>query len=553
MLKWLIVALLCAVVYGQRQIVTINQGQLNGISLSTGVLQPRYWAFKGIPYAEAPVGSLRFRAPVPHRGWTGVRDAAEHGEHCPHLGWFGLDVGGVEDCLFLNVYSPSLTGSRPVMVWVHGGSFSSGSGDSWIYGPDFLVNEGAVVVTINYRLGALGFMSTGDGAAQGNYGLKDMVEALRWVRTNIAQFGGNPNQVTIFGESAGSVAVHYLMISQQGLGLFQRAIAQSGTALSPWAFQPDPRRQAEVLARNLGITFTTTQNLVDQLRNVPFQRIVDAQGGWTDLPVPRGFSAMEYVPSVEGTGGPDIRFLTDTPINLMRRGQILQVPAIIGYVDVESLFMIRELLIDNTVMDQFIANPSFYVPLSFNLNTAQHSAQINEVATTFRNMYFNGAHPSQAIRFNWTQMFSDHHFNFGVDRTVRYHSTRQTQPIFYYKFSFDGSLNMIKRLLLLTGYDGAVHADDLFYLFDVSSWPMPILPGNIALTVRRRMVRMWVSFATTGNPTPAVDNLINARWERYTEANQEFMDISDTLIPSRRPYDGRLEPWIAFQNRFAPW
>lgn len=208
MFKWIFVATLFVAVYGQqRPIVTTTTGQLQGLTMSTGILQPNYFAFKGVPYAEPPVGNLRFRNPVPHRGWSGVRDAAEHGEHCPHNGWFGLDVGGTEDCLFLNVYSPSLTGSRAVMVWVHGGSFDSGSGDSWVYGPDHLVNAGVVVVTLNYRLGILGFMGTGDGAAQGNYGMKDMVEALRWVRSNIARFGGDPNAVTIFGESAGSVAV----------------------------------------------------------------------------------------------------------------------------------------------------------------------------------------------------------------------------------------------------------------------------------------------------------------------------------------------------------
>lgn len=180
--------------------------------MSTGILQPNYFSFKGIPYAEPPVGALRFRNPVPHRGWSGVRDAAEHGEHCPHSGWFGLDAGGQEDCLFLNVYSSSLSGSRPVMFWIHGGSFTGGSGDSWTYGPDHLVNDGVVVVTINYRLGAFGYLATGDSAAQGNWGMKDMIEALRWVRQNIAAFGGNPNQVTAFGESAGSVAVSYSKI-----------------------------------------------------------------------------------------------------------------------------------------------------------------------------------------------------------------------------------------------------------------------------------------------------------------------------------------------------
>jgi hypothetical protein len=120
--------------------------------------------------------------------------------------------------------------------------------------------------------------------------------------------------------------------------------------------------------------------------------------------------------------------------------------------------MIRELLIDDTVMDQFIANPHFYAPHSFNLNPSMTS-EVNEVASTFRNIYFNGQHPSQSNRFNWTQYQTDAHFSFGVDRTVRYHAARQTQPIYYYKFSMDGSLNLIKRLLLLTDYQGAVHAD----------------------------------------------------------------------------------------------
>lgn len=121
--------------------------------------------------------------------------------------------------------------------------------------------------------------------------------------------------------------------------------------------------------------------------------------------------------------------------------------------------MVRELLIDDTVMGQFIANPHYYAPQSFNLNPVTQQAQVNEVAATFRNIYFNGQHPSQAIRFNWTQYQTDSHFTFGVDRTVRYHAARQSQPIYYYKFSMDGSLNMIKRLLLLSDYNGAVHAD----------------------------------------------------------------------------------------------
>jgi len=175
---------------------------------SASALHGRYNSFKGIPFAQPPVGNLRFRAPQRHAGWTGTLNARDHGSFCPSRGLFGINEDSInEDCLFINVYSPSLSGSQAVMVYVHGGAFDLGSGDSLIYGPDFLVNEGTIVVTFNYRLGILGFLSTNDGAAQGNYAMKDMVMALEWVRDNIAYFGGNPNRVTLFGQSAGSVAV----------------------------------------------------------------------------------------------------------------------------------------------------------------------------------------------------------------------------------------------------------------------------------------------------------------------------------------------------------
>ena len=130
-----------------------------------------------------------------------------------------LDMGGDEDCLFLNIYTPGLTGSRPVMVYIHGGAFIGGSGESWTYGPSYFMHENVVIVTINYRLGILGFLSTGDAAAQGNYGLKDQAESFRWVKKNIAAFGGNPDDVTIFGESAGSASVNYQILSRGSTGV----------------------------------------------------------------------------------------------------------------------------------------------------------------------------------------------------------------------------------------------------------------------------------------------------------------------------------------------
>jgi bile salt-stimulated lipase len=239
---------------------------------------------------------------------------------------------------------------------------------------------------------------------------------------------------------------------------------QSGTANCPWAFQPQPQVEAFELGSRIGLSWSSNQDLVNQLRNLPMETIMLQQRGLMDMQVPRGFASFAWVPSVEPADSPEYRFLVDTPINMMNRGQILHMPFIIGYTSVESLFMIRETIIDDTVFSQFIANPHFYVPASYNLHPVFNAAEVNEVATTFRNMYLGGQHPSPELRFNWTLYNTDHHFHYFTDRAVRYHTRRQTQPIYYYKFSYDGAFNLMKRRLLLGDYEGAVHSDVSYFM-----------------------------------------------------------------------------------------
>src|SRR3984957_8795243 len=190
--------------------------------------------FLGIPYAAPPVGALRWQPPQPAAGWPGVRDATQFAPHCPQVaGPFG-QASTSENCLYLNVFTPSQRqagASHPVMVWIHGGALVSGESND--YDPTQLVADGVTVVTINYRLGALGFLAhpaLADANGQsGDYGLMDQQAALRWVQRNIASFGGNPHNVTIFGESAGGLATLSQVASPQARGLFQRAIAESGS------------------------------------------------------------------------------------------------------------------------------------------------------------------------------------------------------------------------------------------------------------------------------------------------------------------------------------
>lgn len=218
--------------------VKTAEGKVQGETINDGKVR----AFLGLPYAAAPVGDLRWRAPVSPAKWKGTRDATKFGAHCAQNHVFDDMIfqgpPPSEDCLFANVYVPADATEKsnlPVMFWIHGGGYSGGGSDEPRHNGDFLPLKGVVLVTINYRLGVFGFLVTdelakeGNGAA-GNYGLLDMVAALHWVHDNIKNFGGNPGNVTIFGESAGSLAVSTLMASPLAQGLFQKAIGESGSA-----------------------------------------------------------------------------------------------------------------------------------------------------------------------------------------------------------------------------------------------------------------------------------------------------------------------------------
>nr|CAD7574329.1 unnamed protein product [Timema californicum] len=202
--------------------VTVKQGSLRGRKV---ISQPgsTYYSFQGIPYARPPVGYRRFKRPEPPDSWSGIRNALVEGSACIHIDSIFKRIQGEEDCLYLNVYTPKLPGGytplKPVMVWIHGGGFHEGSGNTTIFGPDYLVHADVVLVTLNYRLGVLGFLCLNDTDVSGNNGLKDQVEALKWVQQNIAQFAGDPGNVTIFGESAGGACVHYHLLSPMSKGI----------------------------------------------------------------------------------------------------------------------------------------------------------------------------------------------------------------------------------------------------------------------------------------------------------------------------------------------
>lgn len=221
----------------QGPLVKVTGGTIEGIQAKDGIQ-----IFKGIPFAAPPVGPLRWKFPQPVTPWEGTRPAKDFGHSSLQSKVVAAVMqvaGGLdEDCLYLNVWAPAAAKQLPVMVWIHGGAFTTGSGSMPLYDGSHLAAKGVVLVTINYRLGPLGFMAHPEltkegGGSSGNYGIRDQIAAMQWVRANIAAFGGDPAKVTIFGESAGAFSVNILAASPPARGLFHRAIAQSGGSFAP--------------------------------------------------------------------------------------------------------------------------------------------------------------------------------------------------------------------------------------------------------------------------------------------------------------------------------
>ena len=319
--------------------VKTEQGKVHGKTINDGKVK----AFLGLPYAAPPTGDLRWKAPKPAAKWKGDRDATKFGAHCAQGRVFDdmifQDGDGSEDCLFLNVYAPADATDKsklPVMFWIHGGGYAGGGSSEPRHNGDFLPLKGVVLITINYRLGVFGFLATADLAkeangAAGNYGLMDMVAALQWVKGNIAGFGGDPNNVTIFGESAGSFAVCTLMASPTAKGLFHKGIGESGGAIGRGALNYDSLAEREV--KDAEWVASTGAKSLAELRAMPTQAILDSvkskQGG------------MGFPPDVDG------KFLTESVDDTYAAGRQMHIPLLAGWnADEGSFFAMRGMKLD---------------------------------------------------------------------------------------------------------------------------------------------------------------------------------------------------------------
>uniref|UniRef100_A0A1Y1JWV6 Carboxylic ester hydrolase n=1 Tax=Photinus pyralis TaxID=7054 RepID=A0A1Y1JWV6_PHOPY len=516
--------------------VSTPSGDLQG-SIILSVLGKPIYSFRGIRYAKAPVDELRFQPPVPVGKWNGVYDASKDGPACPQPG--NLTIS--EDCLLLNVYTTKLPSAhhnpkRPVLFYIHpGGFYGLSSVSKWV-GPHYYLDQDIVLVTINYRLGSLGFISTGDHWAPGNNGMKDQVVALKWVKEHIASFGGDPNLVTIVGYSAGSRSVYAHVVSPMSRGLFHRAIAMSAHffgQLPPVNHQfPIAQKQA----RLVGCPDDTSENIIKCLKTKSAKEIADTLRGFSEFGID---PVVVWWPVVELDFGQE-RFLTEAPLKSVLKGNFHKVP-IMGGLTVDE-FSYRALgLVNNpellkTMDEEF----DRVAPIAFIYE--RNTTRSKTVSRKLREEFLGLEPLSQSSVQGVGHLYADGIGGFGINRGIKALAAKNTECTYYYRFSYQGRFSYFYLPNTTTPY-GVVHHDDLLYLIYSERFPK-LNTSDPEYAMVRKLTTLHTNFAYTGNPTPSKSALFdNELWVPITPENNAYMEIGKKLKMKKNLNEERYSVW----------
>ncbi|MCW2929330.1 MAG: carboxylesterase family protein [Actinomycetia bacterium] len=445
--------------------------------------------YLGIPYAAPPVGALRWQPPHPAASWHGIRAATSLAPHCPQpASPFGV-ASTSEDCLYLNVFAPAGARDRnlPVMVWIHGGALVVGESDD--YNPAALVRDGVIVVTINYRLGALGFLADSalaktPGGPSGNYGLMDQQAALRWVQRNIRGFGGDPRDVTLFGESAGGLSTLSQLVSPGARGLFQRAIVESGT----YALGQQSLASAESAGAAFAAKVGCSTDTAACLRSLPVSTVLANE------------DSAGYQPNVDGT------VLPQSIGTALASGQFSHVPVIIGTNHDEWRLFVG--------LDQLEGTP----PVTAANYVAEISSTLGvptSIAAVVASEYPLSSYSSPAVALGAVGTDAI----FACPALSAEDDLSRYTPTYAYEFNDE---NAPERFLPSLGFPyGAAHASEIQYLFDLSNSAFPGVLSGSQQKLARDMKRYWTNFANAGTPV--------AGWPKYAATDQRAL----SLVPPR--------------------
>ena len=497
-LRWLHSLLLISLFVptaGFSQVIQTSAGMIQGTQEGTIAI------YKGIPFASPPVGDSRWRTPQPVEPWSGILQATSFAPACPQLGSYPKDAPAEatsEDCLYLNRWKPVTEDDEPlpVMLWIHGGSLRNGSASIPLYAGDQLAAKGVIVVTANYRLGVLGFLShpelseESEQQSSGNYGLLDQIAALNWIQQNIAAFGGDPNNVTVFGQSSGAISISALTASPLAKGLFHRAIGQSGGLFEPMEIMGNLKLEG---AEQAGQRFVERAGAgsIEELRNKPFSELLN---------VP--FSANIIV---------DGYVLPQTPYDAYMRNQHNPVPVLVGYTADEG----QEFLEDRTVTAaNFTEELERHFPSLLVSLTAPVSPATDQEARSAALAY------ERDIRFGWSMW-----------AWARLASRESDAGAWFYQFT---KATPFPADSPQAGW-GAPHGSDMPYVFghlDNYPWAWTTQDRTLSST----MISYWTNFAKTGDPNG--EGL--PEWPAFSATTPRAMELGEQIAPAVVDTEGVL-------------
>ncbi|XP_056157027.1 neuroligin 4 X-linked a isoform X1 [Lampris incognitus] len=546
----------------QHPVVTTNYGKLRGVkvTLPNEILGP-VEQYLGIPYALAPTGERRFQPPEPPMSWPGIRNATQFAPVCPQFledrfllndmlpVWFTANLDTVvtyvqeqnEDCLYLNIYVPTEDGAnsnrqgadfhsndgdnihdenglKPVMVYIHGGSYMEGTGNM-IDGSILASYGNVIVITINYRLGVLGFLSTGDQAAKGNYGLLDQIQALRWIKENIQAFKGDPKRVTIFGSGAGASCVSLLTLSHYSEDLFQKAIIQSGTALSSWAVNYQPAKYTRALAEKVGCNMLDTIDLVECLQNKNYKELIE------QYITPAKYH-IAFGPVIDG----DV--IPDDPQILMEQGEFLNYDIMLGVNQGEG-FKFVDGIVDSE--DGVSANDFDFAVSDFVDHLYGYPEGKDTLRETIKFMYTDWADKEnpETRRKTLVALFTDHQWVAPAVATADLHA-QYGSPTYFYAFYHHCQSDM------KPSWADSAHGDEVPYVFGIPMiGPTDLFNCNFSkndVMLSAVVMTYWTNFAKTGDPNQPVpqdtkfihtkpNRFEEVAWTKYNPKDQLYLHI----------------------------
>ncbi|XP_031623525.1 esterase B1-like [Contarinia nasturtii] len=543
-----------------------NNGPVEGIE-QTGFLGRKYYAFRGVPYAEIPITGIdpytgaevdrRFKPTVPlTRRWTEALKVYEYADGCITSTKFLPKITKTsENCLFLNIYVPD-GGSekKTVMVYIHGGGFTEGTATDLLYGPDFLIEVDNIFVTLNYRLGIFGFMNLGFGEYTGNMGLKDQQVALKWIYENIEYFSGNKNEILLFGESAGGASVNYHMLNEESRKYFNRAFAMSSSALNFYAlYEPNHleimQNFSNIQDKDKLIEHLKKEDsaILEQFRSTTSRGLVLLQSPW--------------VPTIENSTTKGA-FITESPEEIYKS----KAPVM----DTLFSFTSQEYVTFNANLtrntEPFLSgnwNESKLLLPFAGFDKEIYPEEYKKAFEALKNAYFNDTSNIDAIKRGNIALLSDMNFGYNILKAVQYqvkanNKGNTKRNTFLQRFSVNADINLFKQLMQLN-YDGASHGEDVCFiccchlLNRLGIYEKNLIikdNSNINYNAIMRMVNIVTNFAKTGNPSIEGDTPFKSSTSTEEIFSQDITNDSKTTLVTDIMDQLHFDTWKEIEDTY---